>query len=84
MFDKKLNIIFISGDSSDYLNASLLHGLRQLDNVEVTDYPKADFLYKKNDNLLRKNLRGKGFTLYFLLEDLNQKRVNLSQLNAII
>ena len=77
MGGKFLNILFVSGDSSDYLSASLLHGFRQLSNVNVIDYPKADFLYKKNETLLRSHLRGNGFTLYFLLDEVPQKRVNL-------
>ena len=32
---KPLKIIFLFSDSSDYLNISLLHGLKSLENVEL-------------------------------------------------
>lgn len=73
----KLKILFICGDTSDYLSTSLLHGLKTLTNVDVIDYPKANFLYKKNLYNLKKYLRGNGFTLYFLLNDEFIKRENI-------
>ena len=75
--DIVLKILFLSGDTSDYLSISLLHGLKQLENVCVIDYPKSDFLYHDNDKLLRPYLRGNGFTLFFSLDDKPVRRVNL-------
>jgi hypothetical protein len=77
MGESQLNILFVNADSSDYLGISLLHGLRQLENINVVDYPKSDISYKKNSQDLRPYLRGNGFTLYFTLDDVPIKRLNI-------
>lgn len=65
----QLRILYFTIGHADYLSDSLLIGLKQLDNVNVFEYPKNAFIYK-NDELFtnRKNgVYGKGFTLYNLL-----------------
>lgn len=74
---KKIKILFLNGDSSDYLNVSILNGLLSLGNVEVYDYPEAEILYKKNRKKLQDSIRGKGFSLFFLNEEKSVKRFHL-------
>jgi hypothetical protein len=74
---KNLKILFLSADSSDYLNISLLHGLKSLENVEVIDYPKSEVSYVNYQAELRPFVRGNGFTLFFNLDDQNQNRFHI-------
>jgi hypothetical protein len=64
-----LKILFLTDDREDYLADSLLHGIRQLTDVELIDYPRKECLYHNNNNQSHEELRGGGFTLYGLLED---------------
>ena len=52
------------GNMPDYLNDSVYHGLKSLDNVEV--YSNSDLWYMYDDLTVqdKSNLFGKGFTLY--------------------
>lgn len=68
-------ILFINADVADYLGISILHGLKSLSDVEVTDYPISEILYKENKSKLQSKIRGKGFTLFFLL-DKDKKELN--------
>ncbi len=72
-----MKILFLSADSSDYLNISILHGLKSLENVEVIEYPKSEISYNTCKEDLQQYLRGNGFTLFFNLEDKNVKRFHL-------
>lgn len=72
-----MNILFLGGDTGDYLNISLLHGLKNLPDVVVYDYPKSEVSYKQYINQVQPYLRGKGFTLFFNLEDQPINRFHL-------
>ena len=72
-----MKILFLSADSADYLNISLLHGLKSLGNVEVIEYPKSEISYMTYRKDLQPYLRGNGFTLFFNLEDKSVKRFHL-------
>ena len=87
-----LRILFLTDDREDYLSDSLLHGLRQLNNLELTDYPRKDCLYESKNFSQRKHLRGGGFTLYGLLKEPDQnifrgqiwRRLNEGDFDAVI
>jgi hypothetical protein len=74
---KTQKILFLGGDTADYLNISLLNGLKSLPDVEVFDYPKSEVLYKGNRDTMQKYIRGNGFTLYFLNDEPLVKRFHL-------
>ncbi len=60
---------------NDYMNDSLLHGLRELYGSNVVDYPGAWYMYKE-EVIKRKfnysNLWGNGFTYYDQLKNFDQ------------
>jgi len=72
-----MRIIFFSCDTSDYLNISLLHGLKSLENVEVIDFPKSEISYNINKYELSPFIRGNAFSLFFNLEDKNLNRFHI-------
>ena len=62
------NILYLSGDTNpDYLRCLTLHGFKELFGVNCHDYPKIPHIYK-SDNIIYKNLYGKGITYTNLLE----------------
>lgn len=67
----------MGGDSADYLNICILNGLKSLENVELFDYPKSEVLYKKNRAAMQQQIRGNGFTLFFLKEETATNRFHL-------
>jgi len=71
------NVLFISSNHADYLADSLLHGLKSLPEVNAIDYPKVEILYKTSQG--KYPIRGGGFTLYTLLEDIPVDRTNIKQ-----
>lgn len=75
----KLRILFLTDDREDYLADGILHGLRQLPTVEVTDYPRKECLYAQASSHQKFEVRGGGFTLYGLLRD-NSSMVNRSHI----
>lgn len=58
-------VLFVTPGFEDYLSDGILHGLRALLGAAVVDYPRQDVLYRD----ARGTVRGGGFTLYGLLED---------------
>lgn len=74
---KTLKILFLGGDTADYLNVGVLLGLHSLDYVDLIEYPCAEVLYESNSIHLRKHVRGNAFTLFFLLKEKFQKRFHL-------
>jgi hypothetical protein len=75
---KKLNILFLNGHTSDYLGIGLLHGLKSLPNTEVYDFPISEILYRDNKEKYIKQIRGGGFTLFFLHENKPLDRFHLT------
>ena len=64
-----MKILYLSpATSPDYLCDCLLHGLRSLPGVEVTDYPRLWYMYSDTIGDASQ-LYGRGFTLYGLLGD---------------
>ena len=64
-----MRILFLTDDREDYLADSLFHGLRQLSDIELVDYPRKDILYRGHPDVPRSSIRGGGFTLYKLLNE---------------
>lgn len=69
-----MKILFLTSPTEDYLADGLLHGLKSLYGPDVIDFPKCEILYRSCPELIRKQLRGNGFTLYSGL--LNDDLVN--------
>jgi hypothetical protein len=67
-------ILFVANDGCDYLSDSVFHGLRSLFGADVVDFPKAERMYKSAPPGLIEGLRGHGFTLYGLLDDIEVDR----------
>lgn len=64
-----MRVLFLADDREDYLADSLFHGLHQLSDIELVDYPRKDILYKENPDIPKSSIRGCGFTLYKLLNE---------------
>jgi hypothetical protein len=86
-----VKVLFLHKNCHDYLSESVFHGLRSLLGENCLDVPRYDIMYKPLSEALRKTLRGNGFTLYGLLDeipDLDYKRQtwkqNLSSFDIII
>lgn len=58
-------ILFITAEYPDYLTAGLLHGLRELDGIEVVDYPRYDHLYDDASEATRMRTHGRGFSAFY-------------------
>jgi hypothetical protein len=58
----------------DYLADGLFHGLRTTLGADVVDFPKAEPMYRSHSPERRDRLRGHGFTLYGLLDDIDVDR----------
>jgi hypothetical protein len=65
-----IKVVFFSSSTEDYLADSVLHGFRSLLGANVVDYPKADRLYSTCSQSIKKHIRGGGFSLYGLLDDI--------------
>ncbi len=72
-----LRILFLTGPTEDYLADSILHGLRTLYGADVVDYPKCEALYENCPDVIFKQVRGHGFTLYRTLPDIEVNRFNI-------
>ena len=67
-----MKILFLHTNCQDYLADGIFHGLRTIYGKDVVDYPRYDAMYKSISPALRKQLRGNGFTLYGLLDEINE------------
>jgi hypothetical protein len=56
-----MKILFLKTPREDYLGDMILHGLRQLSEVEVIDYPRQSHMYS---NYQGRELYGKGFGIF--------------------
>ncbi len=63
-------VLFLSPGREEYLSDGLLHGLRQVLGDRLVDYPKCEILYETCPEPIVRAIRGYGFTLYGLLEDI--------------
>lgn len=67
-------VLFVNPNYVDYLADGLFHGLRELLGADVVDFPKAEPMYGSHSPERRDKLRGHGFTLYGLLDDIDLDR----------
>jgi hypothetical protein len=65
-----MKVLFIHHNQPDYLAESIFHGLRTLLGKNCVDIPRYDSMYAPLTERLKSKLRGNGFTLYGLLEDI--------------
>ncbi len=66
-----MKVLFLhSNQTVDYLADSLFHGLRELLGSNCVDVPRHDTMYQPLTDSMKSKLRGNGFTLYGLLEDI--------------
>lgn len=66
---KKLQILFLSPSREDYLGATVFHGLRELPDLTVLDYPRYDCMYRDYPRKKLRLLHGRGFTLFGRMPD---------------
>ena len=69
-----MRIAFLTSSCEDYLSDALLHGLRGLLGADVVDFPKAERMYQNCLPATRSQIRGRAFTLYGLLDDIEIDR----------
>jgi hypothetical protein len=62
-------VLFLSPRREDYLADGIFHGLRTLLGDRAVDYPKHEVMYRANADTAGERIRGGGFTLYGLLDD---------------
>lgn len=65
-----MRVLFLHSGTEDYLAQGLFHGLRAILGPECVDVPRYDVMYRDLPAERRATLRGRGFTLYGLLDDL--------------
>ena len=67
-------ILYVTPNYVDYLGDGLFHGLRTLFGADVVDFPKSEPMYGSFGAERQAGLRGHGFTLYGLLDDIHVDR----------
>ncbi len=70
-------VLLINPNHEDYLTDGVFHGLRTLLGGDAVDFPKAEYAYKTVTPGVLGRVRGGGFTLYGLLEDVSIDRDHL-------
>jgi hypothetical protein len=63
-------VLFLSPRREDYLADGIFHGLRTLLGDRAVDYPKHEVMYRSSAGTAGERIRGGGFTLYGLLDDI--------------
>ncbi|MBD2099621.1 glycosyltransferase family 1 protein [Leptolyngbya sp. FACHB-261] len=63
-------VLFLHSNQSNYLAETLFHGLRKLLGSNCVDVPRYDSMYAPMTDGIQSKLRGYGFTLYGLLEEI--------------
>jgi len=70
---------------NDYLEVSILHGLRELMGNRCLDYPRKKIMYHDFSDIPKDQLHGKGFTLLTKpLHDLTEEERNLTSYDAVL
>jgi hypothetical protein len=70
-------VLLVNPNVEDYVADGLLHGLRTLLGTDAVDFPKAEYMYNTAPAEVLQRVRGGGFTLYGLLEDIPLNRDHL-------
>jgi len=74
----KKRVLLLNFHTADYLNMGILHGLKEISNVEVIDFPKNEIILKGHEELYKSQIRGNAFTLFFLCENKFVDRFHLT------
>lgn len=72
-------VLFVSPPGADYLALGLLHGLRALLPDGLIDFPKYDHAYRTYPAAARAGVYGRGFTIFFQLEDIDVDRTAIPE-----
>ncbi|HXF38648.1 MAG TPA: glycosyltransferase family 1 protein [Blastocatellia bacterium] len=67
-----MKVLFLHENRPDYLAESLFHGLRTILGQDCVDVPRFDSMYAPLTPRIKSKVRGQGFTLYGLLDDIPQ------------
>jgi hypothetical protein len=70
-------VLFVTPGREEYASDALLHGLRSILGAGLIDYPKCEILYRSCPTPTLRSVRGYGFTLYGLLDDLPMSRARV-------
>lgn len=70
-------VLFLAGSAEDYLGDSVFFGLRSLLGQDVVDHPRMDAMYETISPSRRRQLYGRGFSLYGSLPDLEVDRLRI-------
>ena len=84
-----MRILFITTSDpraqGDYLEVSMLHGLRQVLGKDCVDYPRKKVMYHDWGDTPKEELHGNGFTLYkHPIKDLTQKERKLENFDFVL
>jgi len=71
-----MKILYFTTVQPDYLQDSILIGLRELFTSDLIDFPKKNCLYENNND---ENIYGKGFTLYNYLKNIEINRKDIKK-----
>ena len=74
-----MRILFCTSPVEDYLAVSLLHGFRTLYGERCVDFPKCEVLYRNCPQETSRQMRGGGFSLFRLLDDLVIDRFHIAE-----
>lgn len=72
-----MKILFLTTEREDYLQDSILHGLRNLIGSNLIDYPQKKILYKP---FKRIDTYGRGFTIFNLFLEIKSDSIQLKGL----
>jgi hypothetical protein len=72
-----VRVLFVAASAQNYLCDGIFLGLRSLLGNNVVDYPRMDAMYETLSLAQRRELYGRGFSLYGLLPDLAVDRVDI-------
>jgi hypothetical protein len=75
MSHREPRVLFLTARREDYLADGVFHGLRSLLGDRAVDYPKHEMMYRSpSADAVQSRIRGGGFTLYGLLDDIPMDR----------
>jgi hypothetical protein len=70
---------------NDYLEVSILHGLREIMGNQCVDYPRKKIMYHDFSDIPKDQLHGRGFTLLTKsIQDLSEQERELSTFDAVL
>ena len=73
-----MRVLYLTSPGEDYLQDQILLGLRESLGAQVLDHPRKSVLYR-NCPVSRRELYGRGFTVWKLLEDIELDRGDLNR-----